>query len=161
MRPQEAHHKVFPSNILEYGVDHIIFYVSFSRHSFPNLPAMSNYQALLDTMVQFYKSEIESANKRIDELQRQFESSQKEVRSLRRAFDRLEIYTNEQELRADVLHDVINRFIDVQDRHTARSLIEEMNQVAAEHDIDLEVFLNQDTESDSDYSTESLPEDQQ
>lgn len=100
---------------------------------------LNGWEALVDVMVQHYKTELEAANERISRLDALVKECQDECKALRKQYERLEEYTDEQERRADVLHEVVERFIDSSTREVARDLLGELNAVAENNGIDIDI----------------------
>lgn len=116
-----------------------------------NLPAttqviMKAYQALVDVMVTFYREQYERLQQHYDVLKRVYRECRHELYQLRTAYERLEDYANEQEQRANALHDVIDLFINRHGRNVRRDLLDSFNEVAHELDIELDEFSDSGSE---------------
>jgi alpha-glucuronidase len=113
---------------------------------------MSNWGALLDPMVQFYKQEYERVDNWLRVIQKTHRQLLKDFNALRQQYYHLEEYAQEQETRANELRDIMEAYVNRHSTAVQRDLMEEFNEVAnglGVHDLDLSF-------NDSEFSIESL-----
>lgn len=112
------------------------------------------WYALVDPMVTFYREQYERLSNQYNVLKRVYRECRHELYNLRTQYEGLEDYANEQETRANALHDVIDTFINRNGRTVRRDLLDAFNEVATELGIEMEDF----EDSDSDFSVEVMDE---
>lgn len=106
------------------------------------------YQALVDCMVTHYREKYERLTHLMEVIQNNYRSLRQDYVHLKNSYARLEDWANDQEQRADALHDVIDRFINRNGPRVRRDLLESFNEVAADLDIDLDEILAQSDDDD-------------
>jgi hypothetical protein len=111
-------------------------------------------EAICDVMVMFYKDNLERMEKLLNLIEQQSAELKIENVALKRQYETLEEWANTQELRANALADVIDRFIVNSGDGVQRDLMEAFNEVAEDLDVDLD-FLTEQQEFDSE-STEEI-----
>lgn len=111
---------------------------------------MDGYSALVDCMVTHYKEKYERMENLLKAVQENYRSLRQDYNSLTNSYQRLETWAEEQEQRANALHDVINSFIDRNGPVVRRDLLESFNEVADDLDIDLDQILDNDSEEEFD-----------
>lgn len=109
---------------------------------------MAYYQAIVDSMVTFYREHYERIERHYEVLKRVYRQCRQELYQLRSQYEQLEEYANEQEQRANALHDVIDLYINRNGRNVRRDLLDSFNEVANDLGIELDDF----SDTDSDFS---------
>lgn len=106
-------------------------------------------QSIVDPLVMFYKHQNEMLLKLLKAREDEVIALREERDLLRERTDQLENFADEQEQRANALHDVIDVMIERQTYgNVRRDLIEAFNEVANELDIELELYDVIDLTSD-------------
>jgi len=105
--------------------------------------------ALVDCMVTHYREKYERLERLMIALQENYRGLREDYHHLKANYERLENWANDQEQRADALHDVIDRYINRSGPGIRRDLLDAFNEVANELDIDIDEIVNtSDVESD-------------
>lgn len=100
-------------------------------------------------MVTHYREKYERLEHLMEILQTNYRSLREDYEHLKNNYARLEDWANDQEQRADALHDVMDRFINRHGAGVRRDLLDTFNEVATDLDIDLEdVFIDSDNDSE-------------
>lgn len=108
-------------------------------------------ESIVDPMIMFYKKECEALLHILELREQQIEEMREERRRIRLEYEALQVWAEEQEQRANALHDVIDVMVErYTDGNVRRDLIEAFNEVANDLDIELELFEVVDLTEDSD-----------
>lgn len=108
-------------------------------------------ESILDPMIEFYQRECNAYEHIVELREQEIAELRAEIARYRSQYDALEEFANEQETRANALHDVIDVMIERQTYgEVRRDLIEAFNEVANDLGIDLELYEVIDLTSDSD-----------
>lgn len=92
-------------------------------------------------MVTHYKEKYERLEFLIEVLQSNYRALREDYLSLKRSYDQLEEWANDQEQRANALHDVIDTFINRNGVGVRRDLLEAFNEVANDLEINIDDLL--------------------
>lgn len=96
------------------------------------------YQALVDTMVTFYRETLDRMSTLLENLRQENIKLREEYDYLNNSFVRLELHAAEQEERAEGLYLVVSRYLRRCGREIRRDLMDEFNDAA--NDLDYDVF---------------------
>ena len=106
-------------------------------------------------MTLFYKAEIEAleakivrTETRVAALELENERLNYEKNSLSRQYERLEEYADEQEAKANAIHDVVDEMINRSGEGVRRDLLDSFNEVARDLGIDLDIWETETLQSD-------------
>lgn len=118
-----------------------------------NLPASNKMDAITLHMIMHYKESMDKLEKRLAKLEDANKKLVFQNNSLVNQIERIEEYAEQMEMRADVLHEVLDRFIEGSTRDVRRNLLDDFNAVARNNDIDIPninelLFETSDTESE-------------
>jgi hypothetical protein len=112
-------------------------------------------EAICDAMVQFYKKTAEKYEHLYNRMIQERDKYRNDYTRLRRQYYVLEDYSHTQELRADAMHDVLERFIESLTGELRMELADHFRVVARERDIDLDE-LDIEVPPPDDWSVHSL-----
>lgn len=112
------------------------------------------WASLVDPFVTFYRENYERLADQYNVLKSVYRETCAELYQLRNQYERLEEYAQEQEQRANALHDIMDHYINHHGRNVRRDLLDSFNEVATQLGVELEDFSDADTEFETDIMEE-------